>query len=176
MSDAVSTPVSSPLAPLTPISHSSSQSPSPEEIPKGFLAVVLSESLFVVQLEKWADGERIEIRLFIPHPEREQAFIELDRGTAKKGGWEWGWAHIKLRCEHERTLFVVKMLERVGREGKRKREIEVENEDEYGNEQSVLGSEDGEVEVEGTKASYKREDEECGDVEVGGYGNDRSDI
>lgn len=136
MSDVVSTPVSSPLVPLTLISHSSSPSPSPEEIPKGFLAAVLSESLFVVQLEKWVGGERVEMRLFIPHPEREHAFIELDRGTVKKGGWEWGWAHIKLMCEHERTLFVVKMLERVGREegrvfgggrGKRKMKVKMKN-------------------------------------------------
>lgn len=30
--------------------------------------------------------------------------------------------------------------------------------------------------MEGTKASFRREDEEYGDAEVDGYANDRSDI
>ena len=131
----------------------------------------------------------MDIRLFIPHPGRDHAFMELDREMVKAGGWEWGWAHIKLRCEHLQTLFVIKMLERVGAEergvfgaGRRKRKGEIEAED--GSESKdkdkelVPGADHKEIEeaVVVTETGSGKEDQGCVDAEMNGYGNDRSDI
>jgi hypothetical protein len=105
MSDLISSPLNS------PVSSNSSSASSP--IPKGFLASILRESWCVIQLEKWVSGDKKETRLFIPHPTRDDAFLELESETVKRGGWRWGWTDIKLRCGHQWTMFVIKYLERV---------------------------------------------------------------
>lgn len=154
-----------------------------------------------MQFERWFEGEREEVRWFIPHPSRGCAFLELPRevvkGPAKGQGdrkerWEWGWAYIKMRCEHAQVLFVIKFLERVvGRErreafgfrrGRRyeaddededdgwREEGEEKSKDEDGNDddadscQVEMDKEMDGLEVEGTEASFRGEDEYSGGI------------
>lgn len=100
---------------LSDLISSTPVTPETSPIPANFLAAILNESPFVIQFEKWVGGEKEETRCYIPHPGRDYGYLELEREVVKKGGWEWDWSYIKLRCEHEHTMFVVKYLKRVDR-------------------------------------------------------------
>jgi hypothetical protein len=91
-------------------------------IPRNIQDRVLDESSFVIQFEQWIDGDNIQTKFFAPHPRKEETYLEMDRMMVRSG-WAWGWVHIKVRCQHENTFFVLKMLERVDSTGERRRRV-----------------------------------------------------
>lgn len=53
------------------------------------------------------------MRFFLPRRISQSVWLEIAENGVKKKEWAWGWTHIKLRCEHDNTHFVLKMLERI---------------------------------------------------------------
>ncbi|PVH83162.1 hypothetical protein DL98DRAFT_569994 [Cadophora sp. DSE1049] len=81
-------------------------------------SILLEQSNFVIRFERWMNGEKDEIRHFMPHPKLNTTYIELKSSTLAassiKEKWIPNWRYLKFRCDiHEGPWFTCFVLERV---------------------------------------------------------------
>ncbi|KAH7323686.1 hypothetical protein BKA65DRAFT_555362 [Rhexocercosporidium sp. MPI-PUGE-AT-0058] len=102
------------------------------------LSIILEQTNYVIRFERWMNGEKDEIRHFIPHPKQNTTFIELMPSTlaasSRKKKWVPNLRYLKFRCDlHEGPWYTCFVLERREEEQilevrsiKRKRDVELD--------------------------------------------------
>lgn len=112
-------------------------------------STILEKTNYVIRFERWMNGEKDEIRHFMPHPKHSTTFIELKPSTlaasSRNVKWVPNMRYLKFRCDvHAGPWFTCFVLERRGevklevRSIKRKRNTEI-----VGGVSEELGSEGG---------------------------------
>ncbi|KAG4440914.1 hypothetical protein IFR05_003604 [Cadophora sp. M221] len=87
-------------------------------------STILEQASYIIRFERWMNGEKDEIRHFIPHPKLNTTFIELKSSTlaasSRKAKWTANLRYLKFRCDvHAGPWFTCFVLERrVEEEGK----------------------------------------------------------
>ena len=102
-----------PIAPLPPTPSFEHFGPSFTKI---LIPEVIRESDKVFQFEKWVDGEKVDERFYIAHPDWEAEFLEVPKAHIWKD-FVRNWQYIKILCAHSGTMYLLKMLERVEDDG-----------------------------------------------------------
>ncbi|XMA10014.1 hypothetical protein WAI453_002805 [Rhynchosporium graminicola] len=142
-------------------------SPTPRTYLPATHSKILEEACYVIRFQRWMNGEKGEIRHFMPHPNQDTTFIELKQSTlaasSRKEKWIPNWRYLKFRCDiHQGPWFICYVLERRDwreevvrlevRSVKRKRNAEAENERE-----EILSFEEEEPQYSSTCKSVKRQ-------------------
>ncbi|KAH9208395.1 hypothetical protein DL95DRAFT_467804 [Leptodontidium sp. 2 PMI_412] len=80
-------------------------------------STILEKTNYVIRFERWMNGEKDEIRHFMPHPKHSTTFIELKPSTlaasSRNVKWVPNMRYLKFRCDvHAGPWFTCFVLER----------------------------------------------------------------